>query len=161
MIGTDCTLTSIDLRYIIKLGTYSAGASPAQQNTSYRISVVYDQDPQNAIPLQGDIFNLANSQNTILSPLNINNSDRFLVLYNQLHDMGTNQYWTGGSLAAGPQSATVNKHMAVKLAFKGPSTGGITGIKKGALYFIAVSNNNSANTAGTVFAYCRTRYTDA
>lgn len=74
-IGRSILMTSIQLRYNL-LRSGSNGPSQA------RIVVVYDRQSNFSIPLATEVFNT----DVNISPLNLTNSDRFVVLFDELTD---------------------------------------------------------------------------
>lgn len=140
-VGRKVTIKSVSLRYIHD----ATGSDPASQ---IRIAIIYDKQPNGALPGVTDIFNLGN----FISHLNLSNSDRFVVIMDEISDSA--------------QSASLNisgkRHVKCNLeTIYGAGTNGISAINSGSLMILAA--NNSDPTIGNVtslFYNVRIRYTD-
>ena len=161
MIGRRITIKSILLNYSVNNIAATSGNLTTYNPEVIRVVLVYDKEPQSTKPLVTDVF----STNSPVGPMNLANSSRFLVLYDQRHSMGCQNVLTGGATYAnttGPLTAFGTKYLKVALPMEGPSSaGGIAGINTGAIWFYAVSDSPNANGNATVTYYSRIRYYDA
>ena len=120
----------------------SSGAS------QHRIVVIYDKQSNGALPALTDIF----TANSFVSPMNLNNADRFVVI----HDEITESIQSSSLNISSSRFSKCN----LETIFTG-NTGTITDILSGSL-FMTIANNGGTIT-GVVTAldvYARVRYTD-
>jgi len=141
-IGRKVTMTSLLIRYNV-LRTGDNGPSQC------RIVVIYDRQPTGVMPSATDVF----AADYMVSPLNLSNSERFVVIIDELTDSF--------------QSTSLNisgmryRKMGLPAIYSG-NGGDIAAIKTGAVYVFAANNGDQAgaNTL-TIDMATRIRYTDA
>lgn len=160
-IGRKVRVKSIQLRF---LWTQLASNSTATM-TNPRIMIVYDRNPAGALPAVTDIF----TANNILSFLNLNNSDRFLVIYDQFL-MDEKVRNMPDVHAAALTATNVSAHGKMYKKFKVPlesqyndtNSGTITDLEKGSFLVLACCDGAQIFTTGTLtLTYnSRIRYTD-
>jgi len=140
-LGRSFTMTSLQLRYNLAR-TGSNGPSQA------RIVVIYDKQPSGALPVALDFF----ASDTSVSPLNLSNSERFVVIMDELTDSF--------------QSTSLNisgyRYRKIGLSSVWNSGGtGITGVKTGAIYLIASNNDKFGGVVSVdMDFFTRIRYID-
>lgn len=158
MIGRRAVIKAVQLSYSIN-AQLSASGLLASNPPVIRVMLVYDKFPQGAVPFLTDIL----VTNTPESPMNLTNSNRFIVLHDERHPMGVWAENAGGTAAvsAGPLSAFGKMYKKVALPFRGPSSAGIVGIEEGAIYFYAISSYPDATDQYLVQAFFRCRFDDA
>jgi len=127
---------------------YTCSVADGDDASQHRIVVVYDKQANGAAPIATDVF----SANDFRSPLNLNNSDRFVVICDEV----TESVQSSVINISGQRYVKLN----METIFQG-SSNGIADIASGSVYmFIA---NNATPTIGVVtaaFVYTRIRFTD-
>jgi len=153
-IGGSVTLTSFLLR-----GVYtSVGATTAPP---VRILVVYDKQPNGALPSITDIL-AANDTN---SPLNISNSDRFHVISDEFLQMVHSQDGTNG-VAGYPTKIYRNffkseREPGYQMKYLNNNNATIADITTGSCYLMMSSFGPGSTATSTLFTfYSRFRFTD-
>jgi len=141
-VGRKMTMKSILLRYFIN----PVSTATAPSGDVVRVMLVYDTQTNGALPLVADIL-----QNvTVQSPMNLNNRDRFKVLYDHWVSMNANLY-TAGALTAGSPGTKFYKtfkSFSLDTIFSGTAAT-IGSIATGAIYIVTVgAANNASNFAG-------------
>lgn len=140
-VGRKYTIKSMQYRAILDL-------TGGQNVSQHRIVVVYDKQTNGAAPIASDVF----STNSFLSPLNLNNADRFVVIDD----------FTSEPSPTSDLNTSVKRYVKCNLEVICGGTGSaVSDINSGSIYmFIA---NNSDPTIGSVtgaFVYTRCRFTD-
>lgn len=138
-VGRKAIMKSIALRYI------HTPNAPASQ---VRILVVYDKQPNGALPASTDVVGIGQFHGHI----SISNSDRFVVLMDEISESS--------------QSSAINisgkRYLKCNLeTMYGGTTSGIASINSGSIFIMAA--NNADPTVGAVSALyysARIRYTD-
>lgn len=152
-VGRKTIMKSIYLRFTLLPNT--ANSAPIGDFT--RIIVVYDCQTNAAAPLAGDILQ---SGGDYMSPLNLNNRDRFKVIHDKLVPMNPNVY-TAGALTAGDpvnKAWKMYKKITMETVFGG--TGATVGsIQTGSIYLLYMSAG--ATSYSTLTYNCRIRFIDA
>lgn len=118
--------------------------------------IIYDKQPNGALPAIGDIFTQATSN----SFLNLDNRERFRVLCHRTYVLGATTPATPGlSLAPGIHAVEVYQHLKdVDTVFDG-TTNAIGDINSGSLLMVWIGNELS--TTGAEADVCvRVRFTD-
>lgn len=155
------------------------GAHDFPQVDYYRISIVYDRQPNGALPAYADIFqsvdNAGTTTTNAFSEVNVDNKYRFVILstdkYNVQPADGNAHVWgaptSGGNYPlAGDmtQSLKYEKFLPLKgliTQFQGDSAA-IASIATGSLLITAIAQNNtSSSVAVEVQGNCRVAYFDA
>jgi len=113
-----------------------------------RVLVIYDRSPNGVAPLITDILAFDN----FVSPMNLNTSDRFLVISDKTFVEGIN----GGTTNL---AAKEYKKMALDTLCLG-AAGAIADISQGAL-FIMLAQGSLAAPIGTFSGHFRLRFKDA
>jgi len=128
-----------------------------------RVVVIYDREPQGAVPAITDIFDV----NTLISNMNLSNSDRFLVLVDTQEGD-----WAGFAGFNPAQASAVgclapvivrNFPQGLESQYKDVTTGVIADFTKGACYIMAsqdVTAVFSGGTTRTLDYVIRWRFTD-
>lgn len=142
-IGRKIVMKSLYFRYFASLAATSTGGSPM------RFIIVYDKQANAQAPGVTDLL-LAND---FLSPNNLSNRDRFVVLVDQT----TDPIGTGSNYSV---SGTVFKRINLETMFNAGTAGTIGDITSGSVYMI-VAQNGFIGTANCTFQWrCRIRYDD-
>lgn len=139
-VGRKVIMKSLLLRYI---------ASPAANGVSQnRIVVVYDKQANGSAPISTDVF----QSNTTLSPLNLSNSDRFVVLCD---------FWTDPSQSSALNMAgTKYVKMNLEEIFGGVGAT-VSSINSGSVYcFIGNNSDPTIGQTSTSYLFSRIRYID-
>lgn len=128
-----------------------------------RLVIVYDSQPNSgSLPAGTDIF----VSNDTSSPMNLNNRDRFKVMFDKRMQVGSYLMSAGGALAAGsPNNAWWSKYKKCNLETINSGTAGTIGnISTGAIYLCYTCDY--VGTVGTppsvvsIDWYTRVRFTD-
>lgn len=137
-----------------------------------RISLVYDRQPNGALPAYADIFQTVdaagNGSNAVFDFTNLNNSERFLILadipvqFSSTEITGAAHIASASEMQNQMQSLLIDKYISLdglptnyKL-----DTAVIGAISSGAIYLVTMGSAAAAN-AGTAFNWSnRIRYSD-
>jgi len=116
-------------------GTITANVSPASAGLC-RIAIIYDTQPNGALPAIGDIFNAAVAS----SPLNLNNRDRFRVLWDKFFAPGT--FNNGATLATQwASTGIVRKYRKINLeTIYDGITAAIADIQSGSIMLVTLGS---------------------
>jgi hypothetical protein len=158
--GRTCVLKSVLFNYVIGASISTAAITAAAPATIVRVMLVYDKAPTGTAPLVTDVL----TSNTPTAPLNLTNANRFIVLFDDRHNMGSATVNSGGTASVstgGTMTSNKSCYKKINLPFRGPSTAGLTGIEEGAIYLYAVSTAGDAADFNVVQAYVRVRFSDA
>lgn len=141
-IGRRYTNVSIQMRYNISVNSTTATSAVA------RVMLVQDRQVNGALPSLTDILALSSD----IAPMNLNNRDRFKVLYDQEHTVQPQ----------GPQIeyCKMYKKIMVETTNTSTTTSAIAGIATGAIYLVCVGNGNSDTTCAQGNLFVRVRFTD-
>jgi hypothetical protein len=166
-IGRKATVKSLDFSYRIQPDILPAYAS------RMRVALVYDRAPTGVIPNYGDIFQSLSSTGAVVtdveSSVNLNNRDRFRILYNKMHITAQIDASAAG-LAPGTVyrgnvdvSNLMNKRFIkcnLPVVFKSDADG-LADISTGALYLVCFASSTSSSP-GSWYAHVniRTKYQD-
>lgn len=139
-IGRKITIKSILFRATVVPNTSSN--TPAGDTTRHMI--IYDSQPNGAAPAIADI--LQNS--SINDPLNLNNRDRFRVLFDQYVTMEAAQYAAGTLTAGSPGARQIKLYKKCNLEQIFNNTGStVASIQTGAVYYVVISGFNNQSTS--------------
>jgi len=167
---------SLELRGLIQTTAANGTEVPNQIG---RILVVYDRQPNGAIPASSDILQDfaydGSTSSTNLSKLNMVNRDRFLILRDRpmwfkaigadgIADATADPF----SVVNDPNTSSVpgfvyNEHIELKglqTQYRASSTGGIGDISTGAFYLLCMDTTVSGNSAFKLEVRCRYKYYD-
>jgi len=160
MVGRKVLQKSLTFDYVLTNLPKTGAAITTLQPVSVRVFVVYDKDPNAATPVITDII----TGSSIVALQNLNNTQRFLILSDKMHDLGFNAVYTTFATAAvcgGPNTATCKVYKKFSLPFTGPSTAGaIAGITEGAIFMFAIANTTDSQSDVLLNGYMRVRYVD-
>ncbi len=139
--GNQCKVIGIELAYIIIANT----STPF---TSVRIMIVLDKQTNQAIYVNTDLLDDITATDNILSPRQLNNLDRFSILYDRVHMLST----------AFP-TVTVKKFIKkeIKLRYDNAAAA-ITSLTMNSLSFVQMTSEPTNVPAITSFT--RIRYVD-
>jgi len=133
---------------------YNAIATSNVQGSGIRVVLLWDYQPNSTALTALDAF----VSNSVLSPMNLNNRDRFKVLYDKKCQMGPFNVTAGAITAGAPQNIFITKYrkMNMDVIFSGTAAT-IGSLSTGALYLCYITD---VALAVTWDYYTRTRYTD-
>jgi hypothetical protein len=121
---------------------------------------IYDRDPNGVATLVTDVLLV----NAIDALTNLNNTDRYIIIFDRIHTLGAANAITGAatySYTTGDAYAHAEQYKSINLPFEGPSTGGaVAGINTGAMYFFAVTDSPTLNNGVNIRYSSRIRYID-
>lgn len=141
-VGRKIQMRSVQIRYIVT----PPGAGGVSQN---RFVLVYDKQTNGATPIATDVFTI----NSFHSPLNLNNAERFVVIFDEITDSCQSQLLN----IAGKRYAKIR----LDTVYTG-NTGTVSDILSGGLFLFCANNSDPAvGNASTSYSYSRVRYTDA
>lgn len=137
------------------MSVYPNSATSLPIGDYVRTLVVYDCQTNSATPATTDILEVASFE----SPMNLNNRDRFKVIFDKVHVMNPVTY-TGAALTAGsPFAKHMYKYKKINLEVINSGTGGTAGsIQTGGIFLLIIGLNNNGSTTNY---YSRVRFTDA
>jgi len=166
---------SLELRGIVRT-TGANGA--AVGNQTGRILVVYDRQPNGAIPASTDVIqDFAQDGSTSTgnySKLNMTNRDRFLIMRDRtiffpnvgidgVPGASTALDFSNDPMAANTPTFAIVEHIELKglqTQYKASSTGAIADISTGAFYVICLDTTSSGNAAWAIDARARYKFYD-
>jgi hypothetical protein len=158
--GTDFT-NRIGRQIMNKSILFRASVQNNQANDTpgdiVRIMLIYDDQPNSAVavPAVTDILTTAD----IFSGINLNNRDRFKVLYDKRFTLPSGVYSAGTLTVGSPVPKYVEKFIKLNHPTIFSGTGGtIASIGSGSLLML---NLSTQNTATTLTHYARVRFTDS
>lgn len=124
-----------------------------------RILILWDSQPNGALPAMTDIFTAA----TATSPLNLNNRDRFRILAEWRDALGAYLDTAGappGFVTADvSRSVYIYKRFNLETTYDG-TTAAIGDIQTGAMLLVTIGNEAAANGSHDLRASVRVRFTD-
>lgn len=142
-LGRKITMTSLLVRYSCTLATTSVGGAVA------RILIVYDKQTNGATPAITDIL----TNNDFTSPMNLDNTDRFTILMDEL----TDPISVGNNF-----SIAKNRYVKMKLdSVYSTNNGDVTDIKTGGVFAFIAQTGGVTTTVGTVDSFTRIRFLDS
>lgn len=143
-IGRKVLLKAIQMRYTAQSGVIAGGNVPMQN----RIIVFYDKQSNGAAPAITDVV-VANS---FVSPLNLNNSDRFVILFDELTESAQGATF----MISGSRYTKCN----LEQMFVG-NNALIADIAGGAVFIMAANNSDPVvGQATSTYVHTRVRYID-
>lgn len=137
-IGRKYTMKSI----LFRLGLYPSSANNAPVGTLVRCLIVYDAQNNSSAagPSVSDILMTA----TWDSAMNLDNRERFKILYEKTFTMAATLYTTGALTAGSPRPVAVDKFRKCYLPVINSGVGGTTAdIATGAVYLLLIANINN------------------
>jgi len=153
-IGRKCQLKSLFIRFTVNVNPGALGLL-APQGDVVRLLIVYDCQSNGAAPAITDVLSTVNYD----SPMNLNNRDRFKILYDKFATMYAYTYSSGTTIVAG-NAKPVFLQKYIKLGMEeifGGTAASIGSIQTGSIYFLTISQNEITQ----VNLYSRVRYTDS
>lgn len=121
-----------------------------------RILIVYDNQPNGALPAMTDLLVTANS----IDQLNLNNKDRFKILADKRYAIGGVSDTATQSFSMAPTVVPVKIFRRLNMeTIYGGTTAAITAINSGALLMFTIGDVAAA-TGGSFALSTRVRYTD-
>jgi len=113
-------------------------------NNSVRIAIVYDCDPNGAAPAWTDIF----KQSTTTSQLNLNNRDRFQILYDEIYALGAVQTTANQAFSNGDNQYAFKEYIPIMDdTIFGGTTAVIASIRSGAVWLCWLGEGAAGNGA--------------
>jgi len=147
-IGAKICVKSIYVR-----GTLTLTGQPTD---TYRMALVLDKQANGAYPSYSDIYNYSgNNTFDYLAPINITNSERFVVLKEWFQSLTVSAY---DASSYGSTQRSFKKYLKVDLPIDyNGTTGAITEVKSNNLLLVGASLNDDITTYSIS---CRLRYSD-
>jgi len=158
-VGTDFT-DRIGRKVIMKSCFFRAFLYPVDdttQNDILRCIIVYDNQTNGAAPIITDIF----KQSSPLSQLNLNNRDRFKILYDKEFPIGKVDTTTDAAFSNGKNVYVFKKYLKLnhEVIFGGTAAT-VASIQTGSIYLMFVTANTAAASANVLWTN-RIRFVDA
>ena len=150
-IGRKTLIKSLLIRY-----TINPVASTVNPNGDVvRVMVIYDNQTNGALPSVSDVLQSAFFQ----APMNLNNRDRFKVIYDKFHPMAAFAYSAGALTTGSPITKNVTKYKKCSLdcIFSG-TTAAVGSIATGGIYVLTISMTNAVSN---INFDCRIRFIDS
>lgn len=173
-VGTKAFMRTLQLIWQVKWTDAAAVAGTVP--TRCKVAIIYDKDPQNTLPLFQDVFRQVTPSGSagadIDSFLNLDNSDRFRIIYHKMFQI------SGVTASGSPGTASLENRQAtdptthtdrtffklnLPLEYKHDGTSGlIDQVKQGAMYVLFYNDNYTASQEYLrIDISMRMRYTDA
>ena len=154
-IGRKCVVSSITIRwhYSFPLAATDNRWGP------WRWMLVYDSSPDGVLPTPALILD----DNSFLGNVNLNNSQRFAILHDEVVPGNSFGYMPlSGTLGSSGFAGKFYRSFPRGLEMHFSLTGGtISDIQKGAIYIMFVNSNSVSGAAASSFYFnARTRFTD-
>jgi len=161
MVGRKCILKSLNFTFNIITPPLVAASFGVYKNLPVRVLFFYDKSNNGAAPAVTDLL----VQQTTTSLRNLDNIDRFIMLYDKIFQTGQNSTITGSvtyNMVGGNLSETIKSYIKMSLPFDGPSTAGaVAGINSGAIFYLAIQDNAAVSSGTYITGSGRIRFTDA
>jgi len=139
-VGNSLRLQRLYWRYIMNSNAAATDDRPV------RVMIVRDNECQGATPSADDILvDVSTGITSTLSPVDINNSNRFAVLQDEMHLLGGTTFQTNGS-AAMTNNVSHNGH----IKYRG-TTAAVASAAEGALFFLCTTTFASNNPVGQFY----------
>lgn len=139
--GNQCKMIGVDLNYTLLVNATTP-------RTSVRIMLVVDRQTNQAIYLSTDLLEDITANDGIVTPRNLDNKHRFIVLYDRVH-----------MLSLSVPTLTVRKYIRKDLLLRyDASTSAIADLTQNSLSL--VSYTNEATNVPSITAFLRVRFVD-
>jgi len=154
-VGRRVLMKSINMRYSLNNIAEPGGGSSGPWPNRARILLIYDKSPNGVLPAAADILEPGAGFNSMMD---LNNSDRFVVIADEMTEQNQNQTGVVGQTAA---SGHVYRKINMESVYGGTGNA-IADIKSGAIYIMVCSDSvlDSVSATWAVNALTRIRYTD-
>lgn len=149
-IGRKVQLKSILFRFDILQKTQSA-----PDGDTARVMLIYDCQTNAAAPVVGDILQTVN----YLSPMNLNNRDRFKVLYDKFIPLNPMQTVTNPYGTPLRKNFKVFKKLKEEMIF-GNTSNTVADITTGAIFLLVISQMGGGSSATNMYYNSRIRFSD-
>jgi len=152
----------VRLRSLYIRGDIYAADNGTTGALAFRVALVYDEQTNGAAPAYSDIFQGVDASGNVGSRaycgVNLNNRDRFKILYDHWVTMNANTYTAGALVAGSPtiKHLKVYKKISSDIIFSGTANT-IGSIATGGLYLVTVS---AVNLVSNIAAETRVRFID-
>lgn len=154
-IGRKITLKSVYIRGYVRTEISGAPAAKTVASQQARFMLVYDDQPNGALPAVTDILNTIDTA----SQLNLNNRDRFRVLKDKCWSF--DPYLQSASASAQIFNVRIYKKLNVDVTFNATNGGTIADIQTGALLTVFVGSNIAGtNEDANAYFSSRVRFLD-
>lgn len=152
-IGRRTLMKSIFIRFSLVPNT----ANSAPNGDFARVIVFYDCQTNGAAPIASDVLSVGTDY---LSPLNLNNRDRFKVLHDKIISMNPNVYTAGALTAGDPMNKywKLFKKINMEVIFGGTNAT-VGSIQTGSIYLMYLSAG--ATSYSTLSYNARVRFIDS
>lgn len=146
-IGRQVTATSLQVKNAIQLDATSTSGV-------VRTIVFWDLQSNGAAPAIGDLLEFNTATTILMSPLNMSNRDRFVVVWDDIQQLGNTTTY-------GPSCALQNSYEKCRVTsiYNGGNVGDVTDIQTCALFSCTFGSVGVANPV--VRGFYRLRYVDA
>lgn len=146
-IGRKIVIKSIHVKGYIYPDTTATFNTP-------KLCLVWDKQPSAVAPAFTDIFDQVGGNNLPYSPINLDNSRRFKILWSKIYNV------TGGATVTDSSSRWVEVYKKVNLTtvYNAGSAGTIADIESGALYLVMVGSQVSGTGDCTFYGSTRIRF---
>lgn len=156
-VGRKVTLKSLAVRYI--LGPNGAFAAATSVMPPCRMMIYYDHAPSGAAAAITDVLNA----NSINGHVNLNNKDRFLILYDRIitDEAGYETAFNNAFSIAGKINLKLGGKLGLEQIFNSGNAGTIADINVGSIYIaFCTTGNVNFGTGARVDFSSRIRFTD-
>lgn len=161
-IGKQITMKSLLFRFFIR-AQHQATTPGIQFNNACRLIIVYDLQPNGVAPSASDLLENTLAGLGIVSPLQRSYSSRWKVLYDKMYMIQSPFVTASG--AALTTFAQIYDQVYLKMNHTAEydptsNTGTFADLKTGALWLVALSDNNTLAQQPLLTYWTRLRYTD-
>lgn len=154
-VGRKITMSSVYVRGYARTEISATPAATTVSSQQGRIMLIYDDQPNGALPAITDILNTADPA----SQLNLNNRDRFRVLKDKC--FAFDPYLQSASASAQIFSVRIYRKLNIDCTFNGVNGGTIADIQTGALLLAYVGSNAAGvSTDANAYLSSRVRFLD-
>lgn len=155
-IGNQILIKKIHLKFYIEGALFAQ--TPTIAMGVVRILLLWDKQPNGALPALSDILQSTTNTTSITSSMDLDTVQRFNVLWDKRFTYA-NQV-TNVPFSEGNQYHEYFVRTNLKTTYAAASAGDITDIRTGALLLVYVSDSAAAANDPVVSGYVRIRYTD-
>lgn len=161
-IGQNIMMKSIHLKFYLRAPQLQLAPNSQVYAKMARILIVYDLQPNGALPLGSDLLDNSTTGVGIVSSLNKLWTERFRILFDKRYFVHSMFAIAGGASAS--SQALVYDEVYLKVnhltQFANTSTGTYSDIRTGALWLVALSDNAAAAEQPLFTYFSRVRFVD-
>jgi len=158
-IGRNVMLRSVHLKFQVNGAPYNAGTPSFSPGCLVRVLLVWDQQPNGTLPSIGEIFQSTTPGLLPLQGMNMANSQRFKFLFDRRYVLSNADENNRAGWKWECFDETFQK-LNLKVGYSDTSTGTISDIETGALYWVQVTDIIDPDNLPEIALNSRIRYFD-